>query len=294
MCPDWELNWWPFAWWDDAQPSEPYQPMPDKFFFFWEFQASKKLSNSNLVELANLLRRFYSSQFQHIFPTSTSGVARQKRENMKRNLPEGKFGYYKEWQTRKFFQRTESGSTQAIILVPKFESSPSLYFSVVIQKFCWQPLTSVCLPCPPFWMGVFIVAIPLLLHCCKLDIWGGRGRLFVFLVHRPLEQEEPHPRPWARYHDRLDCRLSLLEREWMYRKKNWSFMTRRADGDRVNTMCSSTIFASREHREKALFLTLSFRYVGGWVCPMVDRRKWYALVSAYIQENCSRYINQRL
>ena len=25
MCPDLELNWWPFAGWDDAQPTEPQQ-----------------------------------------------------------------------------------------------------------------------------------------------------------------------------------------------------------------------------------------------------------------------------
>ena len=26
MCPNQELNWWPFSLWDNSQPTEPYQP----------------------------------------------------------------------------------------------------------------------------------------------------------------------------------------------------------------------------------------------------------------------------
>ena len=32
MCPDWESNWWPFALWDDAQPTEPHQSGLNKCF----------------------------------------------------------------------------------------------------------------------------------------------------------------------------------------------------------------------------------------------------------------------
>ena len=28
MCPDWELNWWTFALWDNSQPTEPNQSRP--------------------------------------------------------------------------------------------------------------------------------------------------------------------------------------------------------------------------------------------------------------------------
>lgn len=33
MYPDWESNWSPFAFWDNTQPAEPHQSIPDNKYF---------------------------------------------------------------------------------------------------------------------------------------------------------------------------------------------------------------------------------------------------------------------
>ena len=39
MCPDWELNWWLLALWDDTHPSEPYWSGQEYFLNFWKFKS---------------------------------------------------------------------------------------------------------------------------------------------------------------------------------------------------------------------------------------------------------------
>ena len=37
MCPDWELNWWPFSWQAGTQSTEPHQPGHTWIVYFWNF-----------------------------------------------------------------------------------------------------------------------------------------------------------------------------------------------------------------------------------------------------------------
>lgn len=144
-------------------------------------------------------------------------------------------------------------------------------------------------PTFPFSMRMFIVVIMPLIHHCKLGLCHGHNRLFVCSVHGSLEQEEIHTRPWARWNDRLDFRLSpWKENEYFLCVGRKTFMTRRAGFDRVDTCVHSTISTSWKHREMAIVPSLSFRYVGGWVWPILCRHKCYILVSVYSQENHSR------
>ena len=57
ICPDWELNPWPFSLWDIAQPTEPHRPGPPFFFkttnwdqqysnFFWKRRRKLERANS--------------------------------------------------------------------------------------------------------------------------------------------------------------------------------------------------------------------------------------------------------